>query len=288
MVLAIGHTLLLDATPAQLVDGGGDLAGGLVALGAVGAVGLLWARLADDDRAARVVGDAVAMASLAYATAFALAGAALSAAWAGEAIVLAAIARREDDDVARRGAVALLGLALAHALALEAPPVGLIDGVANLGNAAGALVAAGVAFVAVGRSAPTGHSSWRVVGETGVLAVGLYLASIAIVTAFQPDGGAAASAIAGLGVRQQGQVLVSALWALAGVGVLVWGLVLGDRPRRLAGLALLVAAVSKVLTYDLSELESLYRVLSLVGCGLLLLVGAYAYQRMRPHRVRDS
>jgi uncharacterized membrane protein len=288
LVLAIGHTLLFDATPGQLVDGGGDLAGGLAALGAVGAVGFLWARLADDDRAARVVGDAAAMAALAYATAFALAGVALSAVWAGEAIALAAIARRDDDDVARSGAVAFLGLALAHALALEAPPVGLVDGVGNLGNAAGALVAVAVASAAVGRSAPRGRSWWRVAGEAGVLAVGLYLASIAVVTAFQPDGGAAAGTIAGLGVRQQGQVLVSALWALAGVGVLVWGLVLGDRPRRLAGLALLVAAVTKVFTYDLSELESLYRVLSLVGCGVLLLVGAYAYQRIRPHRARGG
>ena len=53
---------------------------------------------------------------------------------------------------------------------------------------------------------------------------------------------------------------------------------------RLGGLALLALAIAKVWTYDLSELDELARVLSFVGLGLLLLVGAFAYQRLRPGR----
>src|SRR5207247_1328704 len=82
---------------------------------------------------------------------------------------------------------------------------------------------------------------------------------------------------AGLGVRQQGQVALSALWALSGLGLLVCGLARGLRPARLGGLALLTIAMAKVFLFDLSTLDALNRVLSFVGLGLLLLVGAYAY-----------
>ena len=50
---------------------------------------------------------------------------------------------------------------------------------------------------------------------------------------------------------------------------------------RLGGLALLALAVAKVYTYDLAELDELSRVLSFIALGLLLLVGAFAYQRIQ-------
>jgi uncharacterized membrane protein len=45
--------------------------------------------------------------------------------------------------------------------------------------------------------------------------------------------------------------------------------------------------VAKVFLYDLSALTSLYRVVSLIALGLLLLVGAFAYQRLRPPPLPD-
>ena len=53
------------------------------------------------------------------------------------------------------------------------------------------------------------------------------------------------------------------------------------RLLRLGGLALLLLAAAKVFAYDLSELESIYRALSFIALGLLLLGGAFAYQRIR-------
>ncbi len=38
----------------------------------------------------------------------------------------------------------------------------------------------------------------------------------------------------------------------------------------------------KVFLYDLSTLDSVYRIASFIALGLLLLAGAYAYQRLRP------
>jgi uncharacterized membrane protein len=47
---------------------------------------------------------------------------------------------------------------------------------------------------------------------------------------------------------------------------------------------LLAVATGKVFLFDLSYLDVAYRVLSLIGLGLLLLVGAFAYQSLRPRR----
>jgi uncharacterized membrane protein len=44
----------------------------------------------------------------------------------------------------------------------------------------------------------------------------------------------------------------------------------------------LLVTASKVFLYDLSTLDSGYRIGSLIALGLLLLVGAYAHQRLRP------
>ena len=60
--------------------------------------------------------------------------------------------------------------------------------------------------------------------EAGAAVLVLYLASVLLVTPFQPGAGMAALPLAELDVRQQGQALLSALWALAGVTTLVAGL----------------------------------------------------------------
>jgi uncharacterized membrane protein len=82
-------------------------------------------------------------------------------------------------------------------------------------------------------------------------------------------------------VREQGQAILSAFWSLLGVGLLWAGLRRDERTWRLAGFALLAVAVAKVFAYDMAALQAEYRVLSFVVLGLLLLAGAYAYQRMR-------
>jgi hypothetical protein len=46
-------------------------------------------------------------------------------------------------------------------------------------------------------------------------------------------------------------------------------------------------SVGKVFLYDLSALTSLYRVGSFIGLGLLLLVAAGIWQRMRPPALPD-
>jgi uncharacterized membrane protein len=95
----------------------------------------------------------------------------------------------------------------------------------------------------------------------------VYLASIAVVDR--------------AGAGQPGQIALSALWSVAGLGLLVFGLVRDARSLRSGGVALLCLAVTKVFVYDLSRLASGYRVVSFLALGMLLLMGAFAYQRKR-------
>ena len=82
-------------------------------------------------------------------------------------------------------------------------------------------------------------------------------------------------------------MVLSVFWALAGVGTMVLGLRRDLGIVRIAGLALLGLAVAKVFLFDLATLTSVYRVVSLIGLGLLLLGGALVWQRLRPRALSD-
>lgn len=115
----------------------------------------------------------------------------------------------------------------------------------------------------------------------------LYLASVLAVTPFQPGNPAAEASLLDLDVRQQGQVLLSALWSLADFAALVTGLRRDLRLVRLSALALLLVTIGKVFLFDLATLGSIYRVASFIGLGLFLLRAAFVWQRMRPRPLPD-
>jgi uncharacterized membrane protein len=282
LTLAIVHALLFEAPPGDIVNGMADGATALAVLAAIGMSAFGSARLSVTESSRwRLRLDGISLAALVYATAAVLDGALLVLAWTAQATFLAQVARRAGDSVARGGALALLALAVVHALAFEAPPSALVYGAGDLAMAALALAAVAAAAFRCSQLEPFLAPQERPALEAISAAALLYLASIAIVTPFQPGGGALDTGLA-LGVRQQGQVLLSGFWAACGFAALFLGLRRNKRRLRLAGFGLLALAVAKVFVFDLATLASLYRVLSLVALGLLLLAGAFAYQRMRP------
>ena len=112
-------------------------------------------------------------------------------------------ARQADDPIPFPAALAFLAAALVHGIATLAPPAALVGGlelarplVAAIGLVA---VAAGAAIVA--RAAPDRRV--RVALEAGAAALGLYLASVLLVTPFQPGTGASSLPLAELDVRQR-------------------------------------------------------------------------------------
>ncbi len=177
-------------------------------------------------------------------------------------------------------------MAAGHVLVIEAPPVALVQGVEWPLAAAVALavtVLAGLSCARVDWGDPVLRRT--IGGATAVAA--LYAASVLVVTPFQPGAGAAEASVLELGVRQQGQVLVSALWTVSGFAALILGLRRDLRAVRLGALALLMGTVGKVFLYDLATLTSIYRVISFIGLGLVLLAAAFAWQRLRPRELPD-
>jgi uncharacterized membrane protein len=225
---------------------------------------------------------AVGLGLSAFGFANALDGPALVLGWVIQAVVLAYLATRASKKPQPYGsnaerlliaAGAYFGLALGHVLAFEAPPNAILIGVDDLGGALAGLGACAAAAL-YGRFAlrdfgPRVAQACEAVGG----AVLVYLASIAIIDTFGVTGSGDS--------RQTGQVLLSAFWTMTGLGAIVYGLLRDARRLRLGGLALLALAVAKVYTYDMAELDELSRVLSFIALGLLLLVGAFAYQRIQ-------
>jgi uncharacterized membrane protein len=286
LMLCLLHAAVVDAPPSLLV--GGDLSAGAAAsIVALAAGCFVSGRLADEGRAEwRVALDTVGLAAVAYLTALSVDGVALTVAWSLEAVVLAKLAERDESAVAPYGSVAFLSAALLHGLATLAPPQSLVYG---LGDPAAA--ALGMGAVAAGALAcawlRVGGERWtQILVPSGAVTL-LYVASTAIVTPFQPGAGEVEPYLLELGVRQQGQVVLSVFWSVVGVVGVVVGLRRDLRPLRLGALGLLLMTVGKVFLFDLATLTSVYRVVSFIGLGLLLLVAAFVWQRMRPRPLDD-
>jgi uncharacterized membrane protein len=297
-----GHLLLTcvqaltQVPPDALASDHAIAAGGYAAIAATACAAFVAGRFVDGVRRDWAITlDVVAMTGAAYLTAVALDGPLLAAAYAAEAVALATIGLRERDEVAAWGAGAYLGLALGYGLLVVAPVDALVAGLDDVPGTALALGAAALAALRGAQLAARGRRDAEpggavdlllargraVLGAAGAVTL-LYLASTALVTAFQPGDGTPDAGLFELGVRQLGQLLLSALWATTGLTALVAGLRRDDRALRLGSLVLLLATVGKVFLYNLAALTSLYRVGSFMGLGLLLLVAASLWQRMRP------
>lgn len=227
-------------------------------------------------RISREVGALIAAVGAALAAvglALALDGPALVAGWTAEGVLMAWVARRTGDERGYLGSAAFLLLAAGHAVVLDADPSALAYGLDSPLRAATALalVAAGLAAASYLLPRPKRQGESDTV-RTLAAATAVYLASVLVVDLAGGHPG---------GTTQNSQLALSALWAALGFTSLVAGLVRERRPLRLGGLALLGLAVAKVFVVDLAALESIWRVASFLGLGLLLLAGAFGYQRTR-------
>jgi uncharacterized membrane protein len=204
--------------------------------------------------------------------ALALDGPALVAGWTAEAVLVAWVARRTGDQRGYLGSVVFLALAAGHVLAFEARPDGLAFGLDSLPRAVVALLLVIGGAAGLARLLPSERENEANLLYGAAALFGLYLASLLVVdlAGAQPHN-----------ATQTSQLALSAFWAVLGFGALVAGLVRDLRTVRLAGLGLLALAVGKVFIVDLAALESIWRVASFLALGLLLLAGAFAYQRVR-------
>jgi uncharacterized membrane protein len=215
---------------------------------------------------------ALGLAATAVGVAQLLSGSSVAYAWAAEAAVLAWLTGRVRDSRLQLPALVYLGLALVHALAFEANPRDFFTDVPHPAKGAPVLVAIAVAALVFGRT----QRSWDRVPPKGILralepllgwldrreravdagayalaaAAGAYAASLCLLELFG---------------FQNGQVVVTCVWAAAGLAVAArWRL----------GFAWLALVLVKAVAFDVFTLTHVrYGIsLSVVG-GTLLAAG---------------
>ena len=248
------------------------LAGAHVALGA-----LVLRSRASREMAMLLFGVAAALVGVAITVT--LDGPAVVAAWSLEALVLAWAGRQTSTP--ERGLVASVvfaGLAAGHVLVFEVPPTSLAYGLDSIPVAIGAvaLVLLALAGIAAEYRDVLEPLAWVGAG------LAVYLASGLVVDLTGAQAGQS---------TQTSQLALSGFWAGLGFAAIVAGLLRRKRALRLGGLGVLMLAVGKVFLVDLAHLESIWRVGSFLAVGLLLLAGAFAYQRTRlpsPHEHREA
>ncbi len=77
------------------------------------------------------------------------------------------------------------------------------------------------------------------------------------------------------------QLFLSGLWMVYGGLLMAIGIWKRQRGMRMLSIVLLGIAILKIFIYDLSFLETLYRIFSFIGLGIILLTASYLYQKYK-------
>jgi uncharacterized membrane protein len=86
---------------------------------------------------------------------------------------------------------------------------------------------------------------------------------------------------AALDLRLAQQLSLSLVWAIYGGAMLTVGIARRSKLLRIMALLLLSLTILKVFLFDLSSLEKLYRIISFIVLGAILLAVSFLYQRYR-------
>lgn len=84
------------------------------------------------------------------------------------------------------------------------------------------------------------------------------------------------------------QAALSVTWTAYAAILLVAGIIVRRSPIRLAGLIMLGLTLCKVTIIDLAELQEVYRIVSFIALGLVLMGGAWLYHRFDSRMFGDS
>jgi len=82
-------------------------------------------------------------------------------------------------------------------------------------------------------------------------------------------------------LKNRSQLVLSLLWGACSILAVVAGIVRRFRPIRLFGIGLFAVAIGKVFAVDIWSLQQIYRIISTIVLGSLLLVVAFLYQRLK-------
>jgi uncharacterized membrane protein len=201
-------------------------------------------------------------------------GAAVTIGWACEGAAIVALGLLERRDWLRIGGTALFGVALFQTIALLIAPAPLHHVVAlNPRAAAGAVVVALSYLLARlhyrDASAPNRDvaiGAALIVAQ--VMTLVLFTSEIYAYWAVRDD-------------RFARELMVSVTWGIYATALIIIGLRQDYAPIRYFAIGLLTLTIVKVFFADMAELDRIYRVSSVIGLGVVLLVTSYLYNRAR-------
>jgi uncharacterized membrane protein len=216
----------------------------------------------------------------------------ITLAWAAEGVLLLWLGKAQRSPLTRAFGYGVLALAvcrlfLRHLPLHPAPATPFVNPVFGLWLA---VIVALVAAQALARRVPDDDAvPWLDGGATlllGPLGLVLLFGLLTGETSSAFSRASRAAALAGdteAAVRagRQGGLAVSVLWTVFATGLLAGGLGLRSRPLFYAAYALFAVTAGKVVLVDLATLPTLYRMLSFLALGVLLLAGAWLNLRFR-------
>ncbi len=82
-------------------------------------------------------------------------------------------------------------------------------------------------------------------------------------------------------VENMKQLSLSSLWLVYGIILMIAGIWKRARGIRIMAIIILGIAILKIFIYDLSFLQTLYRIFSFIGLGVILMAASYMYQRYK-------
>ncbi|MGE5126284.1 MAG: DUF2339 domain-containing protein, partial [Betaproteobacteria bacterium] len=214
----------------------------------------------------------------------------ITLAWAVEGVVLLWLGVRQDAWLARAFGYGVLALAVGRLFVRHLPlHPGPFAPVWNpaFGAWLAVIASLAVAYVVVrglvARALPLDETAQAVLGPIA-LALLFGLLTMETQSAFAQASRAASvanDAAAARSASLQGDLAVSVLWTLFATGLLAGGLAARSRGLFYAAYALFAITAGKVVLVDLATLPTLYRMLSFLALGVLLLAGAWLNLRFR-------
>ena len=218
----------------------------------------------------------------------------ITLAWAGEALVLLWVGMRHDSRLARAGGYGVLALAVARLLVRHLPlHSGPFTPVVNPAFGTWLLVIAAVAVAwrvtspARQRGSLLDRAAGLVLAPLGLsLLLGLFSAETsAVFTERARQARAAGNPEGAVLARRQAGLALSVLWTVFATGLLGTGLALRSRGLFYTAYGLFAVTAFKVVMIDLATMGTLYRMLSFLALGVLLLAGAWLNLRFRERLV---
>jgi uncharacterized membrane protein len=214
---------------------------------------------------------------LAIAIALQFDGPAVIVGWAAEGAAVSALGLLERRAWMRGGGVLLFAIAIVRTLDMLVAPAPANHVVVLNPRAACALLVIALAYALawLHRRDPDAPSRDLAIGASIVAAqvVSLVLLTSEINAFFAMRDGAF--------TRETRELLVSVTWAVYATILIVVGLARRYAILRYFAIALFGITIVKVFVADLAELERIYRVMSVIGLSITLLLTSYLYQRMK-------